>query len=171
MNERCFCHAGCITVCGPDDRMLGSTWTISINEEEVFKRVTNETLYEKYMRAAQNPKGDLTAIQDDDEPTFHQYYVRALMDLQLILARRMEFPGGGVETNDEKVTTFYLRMSINHEPFVLQPMAEYCLDYLIKKILEQWYHTNFGSEVERENVLHCLHFRRRPVSRRVNPII
>ena len=170
MNENCICHAGCITVCGPDDRMPIGTWTVSINEDEVFKRVTNESLYHMYMRSAQNPKGDMAVIQDDDEPTFHRYYRRALMELQVLFARRMEFPGGGVETN-EKTTTFYLRMSVNHEPFVLQPMAEHCLEFLIKKVLEQWYLTNFGSEEEREGVLHCLHFRRRPVSRRLNPII
>jgi hypothetical protein len=150
--------------------MLISTWTISINEKEVFKRVTNESLYNMYMRAVQNPKGDMAAIQDDDEPTFHRYYQRALADLQVLLARRMEFPGGGVET-DEDTTTFYLRMSMNHEPFVLQPLAGYCLEFIIKKVLEQWYLTNFGSEAEREGILHCLHFRRKSVSRRINPVI
>lgn len=169
MNENCFCHAHCVTVCGPDERMLTGTWTISINEEEVFKRVTDETLYNMYMRAAKNPKGDLAAIQDDDEPTFHRYYTRALMELQVLLARRMEFPGGGVDTTD-KVTTFSLRMSMNHEPYVLQPLATYCLEFIIKKVLEQWYQTSFDSETEREGVLHCLHFRRKAVRRRLPPL-
>ena len=46
-------------------RRITNVWTITIYQEEVFKRVTDETLQTAYVRASDNPKEDGVVMTDD----------------------------------------------------------------------------------------------------------
>lgn len=151
------------------DTNITKTWTIEINEDEVFKRCTNETLYQAYNRNEANPKDDAVVIQEDDRGQFSVYFAAAIANLHMLLARRMDEPiwdygesGAGV--------TFYLFMHDNHDDNMLPILKVHCYEYVVRQILEQWYHRDFGSQIERLEINHCLHYRKNPVRRRVGPV-
>lgn len=141
---------------------ITKTWTITIDKDEVFARCTNESLYQAYVRTSDNPKGDAMVMQDDDRDQFERYFSMAVSGLHMMLARRMEEPPCNL--------VFKLQMHDNHDDNVLPMLITHCYDYLVKKVLEQWYHVNLGSELERLEINHCLHYRKHPVRRRIGPL-
>ena len=145
---------------------ITKTWTISISEEEVFSRCTNESLYQVYNRANENPNGDAVAMQEDDMGQFHVYFSNAMANLRMILARRM----GEASLEPSLGLTIELHMHDNHDNNIYPILVNHCYEYLVKKVLEQWYHADFGSEIEKLEINHCLHYRKNPVRRRVLPM-
>ena len=146
---------------------ITKTWTIEIDENEVFARCTNESLYQAYNRAEENPKYDAVVIQDDDRGQFKLYYAHAIANLQMLLARRMSEPYCYCN-GDHSV--FMLEMHDNHDNNILPILINHCYEYVVRQILEQWYRADFGSELERWEINHCLHYRKNPVRRRVGPL-
>lgn len=143
---------------------ITKTWTIEIMENEVFSRCTNETLYQAYNRNQENPKGDGIVIQEDDKGQFRIYYSVALAHLGMLLSRRM------TDTADYDEGLFRLQMHDNHEDNILPILINHCYEFVVKKVLEQWYHADFGSELEKLEINHCLHYRKNPVRRRIGPL-
>lgn len=145
---------------------ITKTWDIEISEDEVFARCTNESLYQAYVRTAENPKGDAVVMQDDDRSQFRLYLSVAFANLQMLLARRMDsspaYSGYDV--------SFTLNMHDNHDDNIKMVLKNHCYEYVVKKVLEQWYHADFGSELEKLEINHCLHYRKNPVRRRVDPL-
>lgn len=142
------------------------TWTITITESEVLARCTNESLYQAYVRADANTKGDAMAIQEDDMDVFRLYYGNALAELQMLLARRMEeMP---VHTNLS--CEFTLQMHHNHDNNILPVLINHCYGFVVKRVLEQWYHIDFGAELEKLEINHCIHYRKHPVRRTIGPL-
>lgn len=145
---------------------ITKTWKIEINRDDVFARCTNESLYQAYSRAEDNPKGDDVVIQEDDYGQFHVYFGNAIANLRILLARRMEeFPS---ESNG--VITFTLNMHDNHDDNILPILTSHCYEYVVKQILEQWYRADFGAATERLEINHCIHYRKHPVRRRIGPL-
>ena len=142
------------------------TWKITINEDEVFSRCTNETLYQAYSRMSENPKGDAIVIKDEDRGQFNVYLSAAVANLRMLLARYMN--ESSIETN--LGLSFELQMHENHDNNVLPILINNCYEYVVRKVLEQWYHADFGSELSRLDILHCLHYRKNPVRRRIGPV-
>ena len=159
------------------DRTITNLWTITIHESEVFDRVTDESLMASYQRAESNPKEDGSVITDDDRAFFERYYRLSLAELSALLAKRTTKYGGGIRNERDPdngfITTIYtLAMTENHESDLCQSLASHCLEFIIAKVLEKWYGrgTDFGSEVEKQQIRHILNFRRycieRPASNR-----
>lgn len=152
------------------DTNITKNWTVAIKENEIFARCTNESLYQAYNRAEENPKYDAVVIQDDDRGQFRVYFNAAIAGLHMLLARRMdEFPITSCD-EEENIVVFNLYMHENHDDNVLPMLINHCNEYVVKKILEQWYHADFGSELERLEINHCIHYRKRPVRRRIGPL-
>ena len=153
------------------DKRITNIWTVTIYEREVFDRVTDESLMASYQRAAENPKGDGLVITDDDRAFFERYYRAALAELSAVLARRTGKPGGSivnnVDDNGMLVSVYNLAMTDNHEAELLPALASHCLEFLIAKVMEKWYGrgADFGSEGEKDQIKHVLHFRRFPIER------
>ena len=145
---------------------ITKTWTIVIDEHEVFSRCTNETLYQAYNRTADNPKGDAVVIQDDDMGQFKVYFASAIANLRMLLSRRMTEP----QAQPNLSTTFVLQMHDNHDNNILPVLINHCYDYVVKKVLEQWYGADLGSELAKLEINHCLHYRKNPVRRRIGPL-
>lgn len=151
------------------DTNITKTWTIEISESEVFSRCVNESLYQTSNRGFENGSKDMAAISDDDKAQFHMYFTSAIASLNTILARRMDEPFRyGSDCTD---VVFTLQMHDNHDDNILPTLIIHCYDYVVKKVLELWFHTNFGSELERFDINHCIHYRKNPVRRRVSPLI
>ena len=146
---------------------ITKTWTLTINEDNIFARCTNESLYQAYARTEENLKGDMVVMQDDDRDQFKAYYNVAIADLTTILARRLDYPVSAYDN----ITSFNLLMHDNHDDIMASVLATHCIEYVIKKVLEQWYRADFGAELERLEINHCLHYRKNPVRRRVSPLI
>ncbi len=153
-------------------RRITNVWTITIKQEEVFKRVTDESLASVYQRVAEHPNGDGAVMTDDDRTFFERYYRLALAELSALLARRTTRVGGSiVNSKDEEtgyLTTVYtLAMTDNHESALLPALASHCLEFIIERVLEMWYGrgADFGSSLEKEQIRHVLHFRRIPIER------
>ena len=146
---------------------ITKTWTITISEDEVFARCINESLYQAYVRSGQNAKGDMVVMQDDDRGQFNMYFAVAVANLQMLLSRRIsiapEVTASGV--------TFILDMHDNHDDNIQPILVSHCYEYVTRQILEQWYKTDLGSQLEKLEINHCLHYRKHPVRRRVNPLI
>lgn len=158
------------------DRTITNLWTITLHESEVFARVTDESLQAVYQRAESNPKEDGAVITDDDRAFFERYYRAALAELSALLAKRTTKYGGGIrnerDTDTGFITTIYtLAMTDNHESDLVQALSSHCLEFIIAKVLEKWYGrgTDFGSEVEKQQIRQILNFRRfcieRPIGR------
>ena len=159
------------------DWTIRNVWRIEIDEQEVFKRVTDESLMAVYQRAPENPKGDGTVITDDDRAFFERYYRAALAELSVLLARRTTRVGGSiVSTKDEEtdfLTTVYtMPMTGNHESELLHSLASHCLEFLVYRVLEKWYGhgANLGSDAEKEQIRQIIHFRRFPIERTGRPL-
>ena len=159
------------------DRRITNIWTIVINEEEVFKRITDESLQTVYNRTAENPKGDGVVITDDDRAFFERYYRASLAELSALLAKRTAKYGGGIHNDHDPdtgfiTTTYTLAMTFNHESDLCQALASHCLEFIIAKVLEKWYGrgTDFGSEAERQQIRHILNFRRVCIERPGRPM-
>lgn len=146
------------------DTNTTKTWNIEISEDEVFARCTNETLYQAYNRNEENPKGDAIVIQEDDRGQFRLYYATALSHLGMLLARRMH---DSTNYNDGFYTLY---MHDNHDDNILPILINHCYDFVVKKVMEQWYHADFGSELAKLEINHCLHYRKYPVRRRIDPL-
>lgn len=158
-------------------RRIANVWTIRISEEEVFKRVTDESLMSSYQRAPENVKEDGNVITDDDRAYFERYYRVSLAELSALLARRTTRVGGSIINEKDEdtgfLTTVYtMPMTDNHESALLPSLASHCLEFMIAKVLEKWYGkgTDFGSETEKGEIRHILHFRRIPIERPQRPI-
>jgi hypothetical protein len=145
---------------------ITKTWTITIDEEEIFSRCTNESLYQAYNRTKENPKGDALVIQEDDMEQFHVYFSSALANLRMILARRMD----STPIDPSLGISITLQMHDNHDDNIFPILVNHCYEYLVKNVLEQWYRVDFGSELERLEINHCLHYRKHPVRRRIGPL-
>lgn len=147
---------------------ITKTWIVEIREEDVFARCTNESLYQAYNRSEANPKGDAVVMQDDDRGQFRIYFANAIANLQMLLARRMADTNCcgccGVDV------TFQLEMHHNHDNNILPVLINHCYEYVVRKVLEQWYHADFGSELEKLEINHCLHYRKHPVRRMIGPL-
>jgi hypothetical protein len=149
---------------------ITKTWTIVISEDEIFARCTNETLYQAYNRSESNPKGDALVIQDDDFAQFDVYFGNAVANLQILLAKRMSSAPINVIQSGHRHLEFTLDMHDNHDDNILPVLEQHCKEYVIKQVLEQWYHIDFGSTFERLEINHCIHYRKNPVRRRVGPL-
>lgn len=147
------------------------TWEITINSREVFARCTNESLYQAYVRSSENSRGDAVAIQDDDWDMFNMYFDNAIANLHMILARRMSELSFDKPNNEPNGVKFTLNMHDNHDNNILPVLILHCYDYVVKKVLEQWYKADFGSEAAKLEINHCLHYRKHPVRRRFSPLI
>ena len=162
-------------------RKITNVWTITIHEQEVFHRVTDESLMSTYQRAIAHSiapmkglapaKNDGMVITDDDRAFFERYYRAALAELSAVLARRTTKVGGSisntVDENQMMTTVYTLAMTDNHESALLPALASHCLEFLIARVLEKWYGrgADFGSEQEKDEVKHILHYRRYPIEK------
>lgn len=149
---------------------ITKTWIVTIREEDVYARCTNETLYQAYHRAPENPKGDAMVMQEDDRNMFRMYYGQAIAALHMLLARRMREMPYDCGCDEGKDITFTLSMHDNHDDNVLPMLISHCYDYVVKNTLERWYKADLGSEAERLEINHCLHYRKHPVRRRIGPL-
>lgn len=153
------------------DTNITKTWMIEINQDVVFDRCTNESLYNAYNRSEANPKGDAIVIQDDDRGQFNIYFSNAIAALGILLARRMPEPIMDYCGCCDREVSFQLLMHDNHDNNILPILKSHCYDFVVKNILEQWYHADFGSGLSRLEINHCLHYRKYPVRRRVAPLL
>lgn len=149
---------------------ITKSWTISIKESEVFARCTNETLYQAYSRTESNPKGDAVVMQDDDKEMFRMYFSNAIANLHMLLARRMFEPPYRCGCEEVGEVVFELMMHDNHDENMYPILITHCYDYVVRKVLEQWYRADLGSELAKSEINHCLHYRKRPVRRRIGPL-
>lgn len=145
---------------------ITKTWTVEIDKGEVFARCTNESLYQAYVRTSENLRGDSVVMQEDDAEVFEMYFGNAIANLHMMLARRME---DSPAVADGKYS-FVLNMHDNHDNNVYPMLVTHCYEYVVRKVLEQWYKADLGSDMERLEVNHCLHYRKHPVRRRIGPL-
>lgn len=143
-------------------------WTIEIDEKDVFARCTNESLYQSYVRS--NNKEDAIVMQDDDYGQFHVYFTNAVANLHILLARRMYEPPYPCGCDEDRKIIFDLYMHDNHDDNMIPILTAHCYDYIVKQILEQWFHADLGSQLARLEINHCLHYRKNPVRRRIDPL-
>jgi hypothetical protein len=157
------------------DRTITNVWKVTIVENEVFNRFIDETIQESKRRSLGNAPS--LVASDDDRAILHRYYRDALAELSAVLARRTTRVGGSIinttdETTKMLTTVFTLPMTDNHESELLSPLASHCLEFLIAKLMEKWFGhgSDFGSEGEKDEIRHILHFRRVPIERPFRPL-
>lgn len=168
--ERPLFYPSCQCPLFPERRRAG-TWTLEFDENAIFKRTIDDSLYLIYQKGSADSHNDLRVLEEDDKAMFQRYYRIAIGDLKVALARRMDDPGTGVDDDGEGRTYFFLSVTNNHEELMIQPLHTHCVEYLIKAILQMFYNRHFGKDTEMDEIKHCIHFRRGPVRRKIRPLL
>lgn len=154
---------------------ITNVWTITVNESEVLERFIDESIQESERRDAAGAPAIIAS--DDDKAILHRYYCAALAELSALLAKRTKRVGGDItntvdETTKMITTVYMLAMTCNHEPELLPSLGAHCLDFLVARLMERWYGqgSDFGGDVEKDQIRHILQFRRFPIERPIRPL-
>ena len=157
------------------DRRITNIWTITVDEAEVYNRITDESIQEGARRSAGNVPS--IVVSDRDKPLLHRYYCESLAELSALLARRTTRVGGSIVNNTNPTTkmittVFTLAMTDNHESVLLPALTSHCLEFLIARVLEKWYGhgADYGANYERGEIRSVLHYRREPIERPQRPL-
>lgn len=164
-----------------------SLWTICIDKDSLFNETSTRSLYFVNNNSNGQVKSDSLVIMDDDKNLYNVYAQNAIQDLVVLLGRRIpqssedykvlfkEKYGDTYQAlpvyDDCTFLEINLVMSDNHDKSLIVPLKVSCKEFLVKKILEQWYKVDFGSEQEESKLVHILQYRRKSVARRVRPLL
>ena len=155
-------------------------WTLGIVYNDVFNIASTETAYEEHRFG--NSDTNRNVLMDDDRPLFNYYLSIAVSDLTGLLARRIDprqkgiSPCGAQECNngiDESCwdIVFYLVMDENHDEHLRASLHRHCMDFLVKRVLEQWYRKQGMSDQAKAAIIRVLEFRRKPVRRPIRNML
>lgn len=162
-----------------------SLWTICMDKDNMFNETSTRSLYFVNSKMQQKVGSDTPVILDDDKNLYDRYMENAITDLMVLLARRIpqskkEYPelfewSEGEDDNVIENCLHYLKFSLlvseNHDKHMIKPLANACKEYLICKVLEQWYDVEFGSIEMEKKIVHTLQYRRKSVMRKVRPLL
>lgn len=157
-------------------------WRLSFNYDELFRTASLKTSYNEDKIADKVDALGNTVILDDDKPMFNYYLAIAISELTGHLARRLDsqvqitdesgnaiINSGMVESDTD--VTYYLVMTLNHEAHLLSALWRYCQEFLVRKVLEQWYDSlSPNSEEMRLKIYQILEYRKKPISRPIRPL-
>lgn len=159
-----------------------AVWTISLDKGSLFNEVSARSLY--LANAKGDVKSDTPVIMDDDKAMYDLYMESAVQELLVALSKRIpqktseykELFGENAYSesavmNDSSMFEASLVMSDNHDSNLIAPLRVACKDFLVKRVLEQWYGVDAGSSLELGKVNHILQYRRKSPSRRVRPLL
>jgi hypothetical protein len=149
-------------------QQFNKRWTITIDKKEIFKTITDESLYAAYVRMADNPKFEDMAISDDDYAIYSRYYDGAIAQLTLLLARRFHFGGGHKKEGDADVYDLVMEESCDDN--IAPVLAEQCQEFIIRFVLGKWLNADLGAEAQKKEINHCLHYRYRPTKLNFGPL-
>ena len=152
-----------ITVVGKE-----SQWEISINKDDLFNEVSARSMYFVKLNSKEPVTSDANAILDDDRNLCNVYMENAMQELLSMLARRIKQDAVTNNTTEFKMT---LTMGENHDENLLGPLKVSCKEYLVKRVLEQWYNGDMGAIGEYSRINHLLQYRKKSPSRRVRPLL
>lgn len=156
-----------------------TVWRLSFDYEEIFKLSSLQTSYDE---SRQPEGGDITnsrVLLDEDKPLFRYYLAIAISELTGYLARRLDselvikddqgeiITNNGLVETDTQVT-YYLVMSLNHESHLIGSLYRYCMEYLKRRVLEQWYNTSLNNDEMRLKIHQVLEYRKKPITRPIN---
>lgn len=162
-----------------------SLWTISLDKDNLFNEVSTRSMYFVKQRSEQPVTSDANVILDDDRNLYERYLDVAIAELLVLLARRIpqskaDYPSLFGWKEGEKINVvdnciFYLEFSLliseNHDINMLNPLVNACKEYLVRKVLEQWYGLDFQSTEQERKIINILQFRRKSPARRVRPLL
>lgn len=146
-----------------------TTWEISLEKDNLFNETSTRSLHIVNNNPKVESHNDNAVIMDDDRNIFDVYLKTAQQDLTILLAKRMADTDGITDTEDKM--TYTLTMGINHDSNTQDALKNSCKEFLVKKVLEQWFMADFGSEAEKQRLTHILQCRRKSVARRVRPLL
>lgn len=146
-----------------------SLWSIRMTKEDLFNEVSTRSMYFVKTKSEQPITSDSNVILDDDRNLYDRFMETAITDLLVLVARRCDeaYP----LINDNEALELTLVMGENHDTHMLTPLANACKEYLVCKVLEQWYEIPFGSDKQERKIIHTLQFRRKSVARRVRSLL
>lgn len=162
-----------------------SLWTIRITKNDLFNETSTRSLYFVNSKMQQPVGSDTPIILDDDRNLYDRYVENAIQDIMVLLSRRIpqsksEYPelfkwkegeDDSTVINDDNALEVNLLVSENHDKNMLKPLANACKEYLVCKVLEQWYGTEFGSVEYEKKIVHTLQYRRKSIMRKVRPLL
>lgn len=155
-------------------------WRLRFVYDDIYSLASGETAYEDHRNTQVNSNRQV--MMDDDRPIFNYYLSIAISDLTGLLARRLDpmlritLPDGTLIENNGIVESandveFYMVMDQNHESLLLSSMHRYCTDFLVKRVLEQWYKREGLSKQAKADIIKVLEFRRKPVRRPIRNML
>ena len=145
-----------------------SEWVISIKKDDLFNEVSARSMYFVKNNSKEPVTSDSNVILDDDRNLCNIYMENAMQELLSALARRIK---EDAVVNDATDFTMTLTMGGNHDENLLGPLKVACKEYLVKRILEQWFNGDMGSIAEYARITHLLQYRKKSPSRRVRPLL
>lgn len=148
-----------------------SIWTISLKKEDLFNEVSARSMYFVKLNSKEPVTNDANVILDDDKNLYDVMMENGIQELLTTLARRIDCTDSTAVTNDTTVFTVNLIVGESHDGTLLVPLKTACKEFLVKKALEQWYSVDFGSQAEKDKIVHLLQYRRKSPARRVRPLL
>jgi hypothetical protein len=162
-----------------------SLWVFSMSKDKLFNEVSTRSLYFVKTKSEQPVSSDANVILDDDRNLYDRYMETAIADLLVLIGKRIpqsraDYPtlfnwkegdSEQVISNDSISLEICLVMSQNHDNNLLGSLINACKEYLVCKVLEQWYGINFNSAEQERRINHILQYRRETLARRVRPLL
>lgn len=160
-----------------------SLWSLNFPKTDLFDLTSANSSYFINQNKDEELRSDSLMILEDDKFLYDSYMKKAIKELIVLLSRRLPKDvedyaslfekaqqGQAIIDNNEKLT-INLIMSSNHDSNLISSLHTSCEDFLVKKVMEQWYKADFGSEDAKKDLLHILHYRRKSLARRVRPLL
>lgn len=145
-----------------------SEWEISIKKDDLFNEVSARSMYFVKLNSKEPVTSDSNVILDDDRNLCNIYMENAMQELLSALARRIK---EDAVVNNATNFTMTLTMSDSHDSNLLGALKVSCKEYLVKRILEQWFNGDMGSIAEYSRITHLLQYRKKSPSRRVRQLL
>lgn len=153
-------------------------WTLTIKKGELFARVSNESIYINN-RLPESLKNPANEILEGDKPQFDRYYRRAISNTLVVLARYLDTEITPSSISEDGDLRLDIIPKLDMRDTIAFSIDGYVMEYCEKIILKYWFgHVNsiaLGIEKEcsevLENLTSALHYRKKPVSLPIHPVL
>lgn len=153
-------------------------WTIMIDTEDAFKRVSLDSNYREHSMT--NERGERYVLLNDDQALFNRLLKNAVSELWLRMARMAKNIAGGIKYSEDFIA-LSLEVSDNHDDNILFVLSNNIDLFTDAWVLRQWYESNHlyddmlrceqNATTAMSQIVTCVHYRKKAVKLPIHPLL